>query len=433
MTWRVSDLPWCNPLVMAGRVPSETDCWVLFYSGMVGAAGSRYSILALEPLEEAIDYTFKAFDKKLTSDQARYENFWAGYLGYGLKHQLERLPQDQPGQLTMPDLWMVRFGVVVVFDHCTETVQCWSANGRIPDYLLQEVPAPPQAASPHVASLLSNMIRSEYLAHVQAIREAIFRGDLYQANLTRKFFGELQQEVDAFSLFRKLTEISPAPYSALLKLGDNAVLSSSPERFLTVTPDGAMTTTPIKGSAPRGKTEAEDAAIAYALAHSTKDRAENLMIVDLMRNDLSRSAVAGSVEVASLFDVTQYSTVYHLSSTITAQKRPEVSTLEAVQACFPPGSMTGAPKIKAMEVCTALEQQARGIYSGAIGWFGGDGAADLSVVIRTLILHGRQFEFQVGGGVVADSSPENEWQETLIKARALASLLGIEELALATL
>ena len=223
-----------------------------------------------------------------------------------------------------------------------------------------------------------------------------------------------------------LCAASPAPYSAYLRLGDYHIVSSTPERFLTLDSQGRAETRPIKGTTPRFADMAQDELSRKALEKSVKDRSENLMIVDLMRNDFGRGSVFGSVEVEDLFQVTSYATLHHMASTVKGQKRHGVSSLDFVKACFPPGSMTGAPKVRAMEICSELERHKRGVYSGAIGWFGGDGSVDLAVVIRTLVLRGTDFEFQVGGAVVADSTPEGEWHETLVKARGIARVLGLE-------
>ncbi|MDE3038695.1 MAG: anthranilate synthase component I family protein, partial [Pseudomonadota bacterium] len=213
--------------------------------------------------------------------------------------------------------------------------------------------------------------------------------------------------------------------SAFLRLGGTSILSSSPELFLKIDAGGQMRARPIKGTAPRSDDPARDRQLRDALAASAKDRAENLMIADLMRNDFSRSCVPGSVGAESLFDVTSHATIHHLSSTITGKKHHGRSTIEAVKACFPPGSMTGAPKIRAMQLCSELERRERGVYSGAIGWFGGDGSCELSVVIRTLVLRDKRFEFQVGGGIVADSTPEGELQEMMDKSRGILAALGL--------
>ncbi|NBO17982.1 MAG: anthranilate synthase component I family protein [Proteobacteria bacterium] len=237
--------------------------------------------------------------------------------------------------------------------------------------------------------------------------------------------GEFEAPPASFAMFRELCRISPAAYSSFLKMGDSCVLSSSPELFLRISPEGHITARPIKGTSPRSADAAQDAANRQLLENSEKDKAENLMIVDLMRNDLARASQPGSVKTEALFEITSHSTVHHMSSTIVARKRPGCTTLQAIAGAFPPGSMTGAPKIMAMQLCTQLEKLERGIYSGAIGWLGGDGSAELSVVIRTLIIQGKNFEFQVGGGIVADSTPEKELQETIDKAQGILKLLGI--------
>jgi anthranilate/para-aminobenzoate synthase component I len=220
--------------------------------------------------------------------------------------------------------------------------------------------------------------------------------------------------------------ISPAPYSAILKLDDKFIISSSPERFVHVSSDGKVDTRPIKGSAPRFEDAAKDTESKRQLQISEKDRAENLMIVDLSRNDISRHCEKGSVKVEGLFEVTSYATVHHMASTVKGRKKQESTTLDLIKGCFPPGSMTGAPKIKAMQLCSELENVKRGVYSGAIGWFGGDGSADLSVVIRTIIIDCDKFEFQVGGAIVADSIAEKEFEESILKAKAMAKALNID-------
>lgn len=350
---------------------------------------------------------------------------WFGYLGYGLKNSLEVLSSDKTSQhFPLPALWMAQYRLILVFDHVLQQVTAWAE--REEDFAFIPLASPlKDAAEVQVNTVASNMTAVEYCQNVTKVQHSIREGELYQANLTRKFFGTLSPGYSAIDLFRKLCSVSPAPYSALLKLEDCYILSSSPEQFLTLSCDGHISARPIKGSAPRFANPELDACSRTALQHSEKNRAENLMIVDLMRNDFARGCIPGSVKVASLFDVSSYATIHHMSSTIMGRKKAEISSLALIQYCFPPGSMTGAPKIKAMELCSRLEQQERGVYGGAIGWLNGDGAADFSVVIRTLLLKGNRFEFQVGGAIVADSDPEDERQETLHKASAIACVLGI--------
>ena len=411
-------LPWVEPLqAAAGR----QQPFVLLYSGTRTSYSGRYSYLATG-LRERIDAPdFHEFETKLHAGQERFDGAWFGYLGYGLKDSLEALPADEPGFIALAKLCMMRFGQIYQFDHDLRELTLWSDDGTLHPLHTHGLHTP--LIPP--AQLFSNMTRGEYLQKAQTILEAIHRGDLYQANLTRKFMGKWHSKPDAFSVFCRLCEVSPAPYSAFLQLGDVQIASSSPELFLHISADGRVQTRPIKGTAPRLADMEQDAGSARALAQSEKDRAENLMIVDLMRNDLSRSATLGSVKVDSLFDITTHATIHHMSSTISAQRARDKSTLDIVRGCFPPGSMTGAPKIHAMTLCSQLEKQARGVYSGGIGWFGGDGSCELSVVIRTLVIKDELFEFQVGGGIVADSTPENELQETIEKSRGLLAALGI--------
>jgi anthranilate/para-aminobenzoate synthase component I len=416
-------LPWQEPLELAAAI--DELYWVLLYSGVQSGDSGRYSYLACSLAERVEGADFFLLQDKMTADTQCFDNAWFGYLGYGLKDGLETLIPDSPNWLELSNLCMMRFHTVYQFDHQERVITCWS---DIPvsykTKAVQDITLSP------ATDLRSNMTDEAYRKKAEYIIDAIYHGDLYQANLTRKFAGSFSKPFDHFSLFKKLCEASPAVYSAFMRLDDTYVLSSSPELFLHVDAKGHIRTRPIKGTAPRFADEAEDKKSYDALAASEKDKAENLMIVDLMRNDLSRCCVPGSVEASALFEVTSHATIHHMSSTVTGEKYPECSTLQAVKACFPPGSMTGAPKISAMNVCTRMEGLQRGIYSGAIGWFGGDGSCELSVVIRTLVMQGREFEFQVGGGIVADSTPEGELRELIEKSKGILKALGIEPSAI---
>lgn len=419
-------LPWAEPLALASGLKDEY--WALLYSSAQAGYSGRYSYLAWDLAEHIEADDFLSFEHRLTDSGRRFDPAWFGYLGYGLRDCLEQLTPEPPNFLSMPNLHMMRFHAVCEFDHAHKTLTLWSDRPV-------SIPAPsPRLHHPvHVSEIRSNMTRAEYLKKVKLIVDRIHAGDLYQANLTRKFRGEFTDEPDDFVLFTQLCEVSPAPYSVFMRLGTSSILSSSPERFLHIDAEGSVITRPIKGTAKRKADAKEDEITRQQLATSHKDRAENLMIVDLMRNDLSRTCLPGSIETQALFEVTTHPTIHHMSSTIVGKKRPDTTTLDVVKQCFPPGSMTGAPKIRAMNLCAELEPQARGVYSGAIGWFGGDGSCDLSVVIRTLVLQGTHFEFQVGGGIVADSNPEAELAETFSKARGLLLALSLSPDALADL
>lgn len=418
----LQSLPWTDPLELASTL--DESHWVLLYSGTRTSYSGRYSYLAFRLRESVCGKEFGVLAPKLGHTKPWAENAWFGYFGYGLKDSLESLTADQPGWANLPPLYLMRFGTILRFDHDTKTIEAWSDT---PGALLPTTRPRTDTSLPPVTSIQSNMTQQAYLDKVARIITHIHDGDLYQANLTRKFSGHFASAPDAFALYRKLCAVSPAPYSAYMKLGEYSILSSSPELFLHIDANGNIRARPIKGTAPRHTDTDKDLQSRMALAASEKDRAENLMIVDLMRNDLSRSCTPGSVTTEGLFEVTSHATVHHMSSTILGQKRAACSTLDAIAACFPPGSMTGAPKIRAMNLCSELESVERGVYSGAIGWLGGDGSCELSVVIRTLILNDTKFEFQVGGAIVSDSTPQQELQETIDKSKGLLKALGISE------
>jgi len=417
-------LPWSTPLAAASELASDEHCFVLLYSGQQRKNTGRYSYLALYPMETVTGDNFSALSK-LSKSGTPFDNAWFGYLGYELLHNNENIPFETLSYITLPDLCFTRFGLILVFDHHNQSL----TSHRMPHIKLPKISgnANPPVHPPVTDSLTSPMPRDEYLQIIERTQEAIARGDFYQANITRKFTGTFTGKPDPFAIFCRLCKASPGTYSAFIRMDDKAIISSSPECFLKIDANGVMESRPIKGTSPRFPDKEQDDNSRYYLESSEKERAENLMIVDLMRNDLSRSCEPGSVKVERLFEVSSYATLHHMESTITGQKRPDISTLNAVRNCFPPGSMTGTPKIKAIQWCMEQEKIRRGVYSGALGWFSGDGACDLSVVIRTLIIDGNRFEFQAGGGITTDSEPEKEWQETIIKARGIMAALGINE------
>jgi para-aminobenzoate synthetase component 1 len=254
------------------------------------------------------------------------------------------------------------------------------------------------------------------------VREYIVAGDIFQANLSQRFQGSLPEA--PFDLYRRLRRRNPAPFAAYLAFGDLAVLSASPERFLRLDQERRLVETrPIKGTRPRGLGPMHDAALGRALAESEKDRAENVMIVDLLRNDLSRVCRPGTVRVPELFALEHHPTVHHLVSTVVGELEPGADAFDLIRAAFPGGSITGAPKVRAMEIIAELEPTQRGVYCGSIGYISATGAMDTSIVIRTYLALEGQVYFQAGGGIVADSDPELEYRETLDKARGLIETL----------
>ena len=257
-----------------------------------------------------------------------------------------------------------------------------------------------------------------YLNDIERCLDWIFQGETYQVCLTNELVCNLK--LDWLDLYRVMRRINPAPHAAFLRWSGGAILSASPERFLSVDRAGRVEAKPIKGTVTRAADPVRDRALAEALRTSEKDRAENLMIVDLLRNDLSRVCKFGSVKVPSLFAIETYATVHQLVSTVRGLLREDASTLDLVRAAFPGGSMTGAPKLRTLEFIDRLECRARGVYAGALGWLGDDGAADLSIVIRTIVATGRRLSIGVGGGIVAQSAPQAEFEEMLLKATASA-------------
>jgi para-aminobenzoate synthetase len=267
--------------------------------------------------------------------------------------------------------------------------------------------------------------RVQYLAHVQQCLDLIERGETYQICLTNEL--SCESNIDPLTLYRHVRRLNPAPFAAFIKWPEGAVLSASPERFLSVDVDGHVETKPIKGTIRRDANPLRDAALADTLRASDKNRAENAMIVDLLRNDLSRSCEVGSIHVPKLFDIETYETVHQMVSTVRGVLKPERTIADLLRDTFPGGSMTGAPKYRTVEFIDDLEQRPRGIYSGCLGWIGDDGAADLSIVIRAIVAMDGRLTIGTGGGVVAASTPQDEYQEMLLKAKAsIAAIITAE-------
>ncbi len=292
-------------------------------------------------------------------------------------------------------------------------------EGGTPPQVPPGEPERPGAAGEPLA-LTPERSHARYLEDIAACQRALHEGESYEICLTNQLRGDVATE--PLALYRALRRANPAPYAALLRIGGTAVLSSSPERFLRIGAGGAVEAKPIKGTSRRDPDPEADAVLAAALREDPKSRAENLMIVDLLRNDLGRVCAVGSVEVPRLMEVESFATVHQLVSTIRGQLRPGLGPLECVRACFPPGSMTGAPKERTMEILDRLEGAARGVYAGAIGYFGLSGECDLAVAIRTIVLErgerGARASVGAGGAIVIGSDPEAELEEMLLKARA---------------
>jgi para-aminobenzoate synthetase component 1 len=361
---------------------------------------------------------------------------------YELVHRLESLRLDFPPATTNePDVTLAFYDTLVVHDYQTgkTLVVGVSGPGRVDDVAAELLDAKglqaesPLVGQPFVRGMESSLKRDEYLAGVQRIKEHIAAGDIYQANLTQRFTCRLSAEAMPETIFLRLRRDHPAPFAAFIRRRDDVVVSASPERFLRVkNVDGAhvVEAWPIKGTRPRGRDAEEDDRLRSDLLGSEKDRAENVMIVDLLRNDLGRVCRYGSVEVGELCSLEMHPTLFHLVSKVRGVLREGVTASALLRAAFPCGSITGAPKIRAMEIIAETEPCPRGLSMGAIGYFSFAGSLDLSVAIRTMVVDsqrhgGRAARFNVGGGIVADSCPSLEYEESLVKARALLAALGV--------
>jgi para-aminobenzoate synthetase component 1 len=402
----------------------------------------------------------------------------AGYIAYDWGSVLERLPAPRFDDLGLADVVFAVYDWVLAWDH--ESARAWLISTGLPELTpaargrraaaraaavkqwlrlgsaaeagsaprqvgsplaendstaahdsphgpvasARSTPAPSypvEAASGGTAALRSSFTHRGYLDAVARVREYIFAGDIFQANLSQRFDAPLV--ASSWSLYRRLRAGNPAPFAAFVDFPEAVVLSSSPERFLRVDVNGRVETRPIKGTRPRGVGPEHDAALGQALVESSKDRAENLMIVDLMRNDLSRVCRPGTVRVSELFALEHYATVHHLVSTVVGELAPGLDAVELLRAAFPGGSITGAPKIRAMEIIAELEPSRRGVYCGAIGYWSVTGALDTNIAIRTAVAVGDRVYFSAGGGIVADSDPEQEYQETMHKVRGMIEAL----------
>ncbi len=352
-----------------------------------------------------------------------------GYLSYELRHLMERLPSKALDDMNLPDCYLCFYDEMVIFDHMEERTYLASLNlphqgsHSLKEHLMGSSPTSEEGQSLQFseAPLQSNFTKEDYIRAIEKAKDYIRAGEIYQVNLSQRFSCELP--LPPWELYRRLRMLNPAPFAAYLNFDGATILSSSPERFLKVSGRGVQTR-PIKGTRPRGRTIEGDERMAKELLRSSKDRAELVMIVDLERNDLGRVCEYGSVRVTEPVVLERYSTVFHTVATIEGKLKEGKDRIDLLKATFPGGSITGAPKIRSMEIIDELEPTQRGIYTGSIGYLSFDGGMDLNIVIRTIVVKGNKLYFQVGGGIVADSDPEEEYQETLDKAKALIQALS---------
>ena len=436
-----------DELVSALLNLSEDEQVCLLDSCGVSHLGSHLLIAGIKPLEtheindENYQNTLNFLDKKLSNNQT-FAFFTMSY-EFGLKFNRIKPRKKEFIGFDEPDLFLALFDCLIIHDYDTNKTHLAGNKNRyetIKNLLFDSINTATfrNFENSATSKIKSNFTKAEYLEKIEEVKEFIRQGKTYQTNLTQQITAELPATLSPQQIFYNLRQNHPAPFASFLKRKDDFVISASPERFFKVqspkskVQNPIISTSPIKGTQPRGKSAEEDGKLRKELLNSEKDRAENVMIVDLLRNDLGRVCEFGSVKVEKLCDLEEHPTLFHLVSTITGNLRENLKFSDIIQAVFPCGSITGAPKISTMQIIDRLETANRGLSMGAIGismengkWEMGNSRKnifhfiDLSVAIRTMVIRNNKAIFNVGGGIVSDSIPENEYEETIIKAKAL--------------
>lgn len=441
----VHEIAFQDPFDVYARLPAEST--LLLESAML-TKQSRYSFIAFSPFQfwssqqegaplapwELLEEGLTRYAQPPLPHLPPFQGGYAGIWGYELHSSLEAVPWARTDDLSFP-VWMIgAYDLVIAFDHVLR--RAWIFSNGLPE----TGPQRKERASERLAfalsllrrtpsifkeewSLASSSITSSFdqAGYEESVRKGIAyirAGDIFEVNLSQRFSCHLPEDIDVRTLYHRLRRVNPAPFSACFQYGDYGIASASPERFLRLQ-EGRVEARPIKGTCLRALSPEDDAKRAHALWQSEKDRAENIMIVDLMRNDLSRVSKPHSVQVPQLCGLESFETVHHLVSCVEGELETGKTAIDLLKATFPGGSITGAPKIRAMEIIAEIEPVVRGPYCGSIGYIGFDGQMDLSIVIRTFVMRGRFLTFHAGGAVTVESDPTAEYRETLAKAKAL--------------
>ena len=460
----IEELAWVEPHELFHAFAHEPFALLLDSAtagvGRDASLHGRWSFIALDPFEtlaarrgDGGDPFGKLKDRladlSLPTPRSFHPPFTggaAGFFGYDLARRLERLPPEGATRAAddqdLPDMALGFYDIVLAFDMTTRRALLVSSG--LPERDAQKrreralkraaemrariatAIGPRRTAPPSTSAIASNFTRGAYERAVSRVIDYIRAGDIFQANLSQRFEARLGKNDTAYDLYLRLRAESPAPFASFFNFGEGALASSSPERFL-LCHNGDVETRPIKGTRPRGATPAEDTRLAEELLASEKDRAENVMIVDLLRNDLSRVCADHTVAVEKLCALESFANVHHLVSTVRGRLRDGETNVGLLTAAFPGGSITGAPKLRAMEIIAELEPTTRGPYCGAIGYLGFDGTMDTSIAIRTVTVKADRVTFQAGGGITAESDPAAEYEETLAKAKAMMHALDTGE------
>jgi len=456
----VREIPWRDPLIAFAPFANDPVAALLHSDGE--SVQGRWSYVAASPFQiievdealqayvdgkpaegdpfEVLDHLLAQYRLSHADAPAPFTGGAVGFLSYELGRAVERLPNPKAGALR-PAMSIGLYDVIAAFDH--QERRAWVMASGFPEqgvaprglrahnrvqWLADKIAGAHRSPMPATTvNWRAEQSRSDIERNIARAIEYIHAGDIFQANLTQRHISQLPHHLSPWHVFTRLRETLPSPFGAYVSASDTfKLLSASPERFLRVDDSGLIETRPIKGTRPRGSSADVDDALAAALKGSAKDLAENLMIVDLMRNDLSRVCEVGSVRVPQLCELESFAKVHHLVSAVTGQIRADATAAHVLRACFPGGSVTGAPKIRAMEIIHELEPAARGPYCGAVAWIGFDGTMDSSIVIRSLVVDGDDVIAQAGGGIVADSEPGLEYEEALTKLRPLLEVFGKE-------
>lgn len=428
---------WCDAGLLFA--PFAEEPWaILLDSAASQHPDSRYDILLRQPL-----HTLATMSEDTDSDpfaqltlylqqmpdyQGQHELPFsggaAGYFAYDAGRRVETIPALAHADINLPDIALGFYQYALIIDHQQQRTYALAPQSELnqqaefwrPHQLHQSAPF-------HLLSAWkSNMSKAEYQSKIKQIHEHLIAGDCYQINLAQRF--QAHYEGSEWQAYQRLREANTAPFSAFIRLPEGAVLSLSPERFLQSSATGEVETKPIKGTRPRQQNPEQDEAEKNALRHSAKDQAENLMIVDLLRNDLSRVCLPGSVKVPALFAVESFAAVHHLVSTVRGQLPHPSDIATLIRAAFPGGSITGAPKVSAMKIIEQLEPHRRSVYCGSIGYISKNGRSDTNIAIRTLVASDNQLYCWAGGGIVADSEALAEYQETLDKVNKILPVLA---------
>lgn len=405
------------------RFVTTFDTFSWFDSNSYPDSYGTYELLAGAGAKRTLAVSSHGAFEALKQFRDERPSWLMGYLSYDLKNDVEKLASANSDNLYFPELFF--FEPEVVFAWKNGKLHIFSEKAS-PEELFQGIihsdPYPIIQASP-VIRVRQRISKDKYLDIIRHIREHILEGDIYEMNFCQEFYAE-NAVIDPFSIYLELNKISPTPFSAFIKTGEHYILCASPERFLKKT-GSALISQPIKGTIRRGSMPEEDKKLEDHLLNDEKERAENVMIVDLVRNDLSRSAEPASVKVDELFGIYSFVQVHQMISTVSARLRKDVHLVDAIKKAYPMGSMTGAPKIMAMKLIEQYEQTKRGVFSGSAGYFSPEGDFDFNVIIRTLLYNAgnRYLSFQAGSAITYDSDPEKEYEECLLKAKAIMQVL----------